>query len=74
MIGKALKKIFGTKSDRDIKLIMPYVEKTNEEYAKLQAINDDELRAKTDSVKEHIDDHLKDIDIVKAAKKVINRK
>ena len=62
MIGKALKKIFGTKSDRDIKLIMPYVEKTNEEYAKLQEISDDELRAKTDSVKEHIDDHLKDID------------
>ncbi|MCK5705582.1 MAG: preprotein translocase subunit SecA, partial [Cyclobacteriaceae bacterium] len=62
MISKALKKIFGTKSDRDIKLIMPYVEKTNEEYAKLQAISDDELRAKTDSVKEHIDDHLKDID------------
>ncbi|MCK5369709.1 MAG: preprotein translocase subunit SecA [Cyclobacteriaceae bacterium] len=62
MISKALKKIFGTKSDRDIKLIMPYVEKTNEEYAKLQEISDDELRAKTDSVKEHIDDHLKDID------------
>ena len=33
MIGNALKKIFGTKSGRDIKVIMPYVEKTNEEYS-----------------------------------------
>ena len=51
MIGKALKKIFGTKSDRDIKVVMPYVEKTNEEYAKLQEVSDDELRAKTELVK-----------------------
>ena len=51
MISKALKKIFGSKSDRDIKIIMPYVEKTNEEYAKLQSISDDELRAKTLFVK-----------------------
>lgn len=62
MIGKALKKIFGTKSDRDIKLVMPYVAKTNEEYEKLQTISDDELRAKTESVKEFIGNHLKDID------------
>lgn len=62
MIGNALKKIFGTKSGRDIKVIMPYVEKTNEEYAKLQSISDDELRSKTTSAKEIIDNHLKDID------------
>ena len=62
MIGKALTKIFGTKSNRDIKLIMPYVEKTNIEYAKLQSISDDELRAKTASVKETIDNYLQDID------------
>jgi len=62
MIGKALKKIFGTKSDRDIKIIMPYVEKTNEEYAKLQSISDDELRGKTLFIKEIIDNHLKEID------------
>ncbi len=62
MIGKALKKIFGTKSDRDIKVIMPHVIKTKEEYAKLPDISDDELRAKTNDVKEQIDNHLNEID------------
>ena len=62
MIGKALTKIFGTKSDRDIKIVMPYVEKTNEEYAKLQGISDDDLRGRTQSIKEHIDKELEDID------------
>ena len=62
MIGKALKKIFGTKSDRDIKIIMPYVDKTNEEHAKLVDISDDELRAKTGSVREFIGNYLKEID------------
>jgi preprotein translocase subunit SecA len=62
MIGKALTKIFGTKSNRDIKLIMPYVENTNIEYAKLKDISDDDLRAKTETVKETIDQYLQDID------------
>ena len=55
MIGKALTRLFGTKSDRDIKIIKPYVEKINEEYAKLPGISDDELRAMTNSIKETID-------------------
>lgn len=62
MIGKALTKIFGTKSDRDIKTIIPYVDKTNAEYAKLQSISDDELRGKTESIKQIIDKELEDID------------
>ena len=62
MIGKALTKIFGTKSDRDIKAVLPYVEKTNEEFAKLQSISDDDLREKTQSIKGIIDERLADID------------
>ena len=62
MIGKALTKIFGTKSDRDIKIILPYVEKTNLEYKKLQSITDDELRAKTQFIKQIIDKELEDLD------------
>ena len=62
MIGKALTKIFGTKSDRDIKIILPYVEKTNLEYEKLQSITDDELRAKTQFIKQIIDKELEDLD------------
>ena len=42
-----ISKLFGSKSNRDIKLIQPLVEKTKEEYAKLSAISNDELRQKT---------------------------
>jgi len=62
MIGKALTKLFGTKSDRDIKSILPYVEKTNQESEKLLSISDDELRAKTEGIREVIDNRLADID------------
>jgi preprotein translocase subunit SecA len=62
MIGNALAKIFGTKSSRDIKVILPYVEKTNLEFDKLQSISDDALRAKTQSIREHIDKHLEETD------------
>ena len=62
MIGKALTKIFGTKSDRDIKVILPYVVRTNEEFAKLRSISDDELRAKTEEIKQYIDSNLQDLD------------
>ena len=62
MIGKALTKLFGTKSTRDIKVIMPYVEKTNQEFAKLQSITDDELRSKTQVIRGIIDKSLEEID------------
>ena len=62
MIGKALTKLFGTKSDRDIKTITPYVDLTNQEFDKLQNISDDELRAETESLRETIDSSLADID------------
>ena len=62
MIGNVLTKIFGTKSNRDIKVIMPYVERTLEEYAILQNISDDELREKTHEIKAIIDGKLKAID------------
>ena len=62
MIGKALTKIFGTKSDRDIKIILPYVDKTNEEYEKLVSLSDDELRGKTEHIKQIIDERLEEID------------
>jgi preprotein translocase subunit SecA len=62
MIGKALTRLFGTKSTRDIKVIMPYVVKTNQEFAKLQSITDDELRFKTQGLRDIIDKSLEEID------------
>src|SRR5690606_20705905 len=55
-------KIFGTKSDRDIKEVVPYVSKINEEYAKLTSLTDDQLRLKTIEIKGIIDERLKPTD------------
>ncbi|HYK76497.1 MAG TPA: preprotein translocase subunit SecA [Daejeonella sp.] len=61
MLG-LLSKLFGSKSERDIKLIQPLVEKTKEEYAKLAALNNDELRQKTLDFKSRIQSYLADLD------------
>ena len=59
-ISKTLQKIFGSKSDKDIKILQPRIKQINEAYAKLTAISNDELRAKTDSIKTQIQDHISD--------------
>ena len=46
-IGKEITKIFGKKSDKDIKLILPLVKQVLEEQKKLSGISNDELRGKT---------------------------
>ncbi|MGZ3755118.1 MAG: preprotein translocase subunit SecA [Mucilaginibacter sp.] len=55
-------KLFGSKSERDVKSIMPLVEKVKAEFAKLDQISNDELRAKSIYFKETIKEGLADID------------
>lgn len=62
ILTKGLAKLFGSKSDRDIKEVMPLVEQINKEFEGLQQISDDELRNKTTEFKNRIGDFLKDID------------
>jgi preprotein translocase subunit SecA len=57
-----LTKIFGSKSERDIKLIQPVVAQINEEYVKLAALSNDELRNKTVHFKSVIAEGLAEID------------
>lgn len=59
---KFLSKLFGSKSERDIKAIQPIVNKIKEEYSKLSSLSNDELRAKTLEFKNRIQEYLKDID------------
>lgn len=61
-ISKSVGKIFGTKSDRDLKEIRPYVDKINAEFVKLSSISNDELRGKTAEFKNVINLGLKSID------------
>ncbi|GAA4844996.1 preprotein translocase subunit SecA [Algivirga pacifica] len=62
IITKAVSKIFGTKSERDLKEIVPIVEKIKEEYSKLTDLSDDALRGKTEEFIAHIEKELSDID------------
>ncbi|MFA6334540.1 MAG: preprotein translocase subunit SecA [Bacteroidales bacterium] len=50
-ITSLLKKFFGTKSDRDIKEIQPYVDKTIESYKRIDMLSNDELRAESNVLK-----------------------
>src|SRR5690606_30473147 len=59
---KFLSKVFGSKSERDIKHILPLVEKIKEEYAKLSALSNDELRGRTVTFKNQIQEFLSGID------------
>ncbi|MES3037036.1 MAG: preprotein translocase subunit SecA [Bdellovibrionota bacterium] len=47
MITATLKKLFGTKHDREMKKIQPIVDKVNSFEAKIKALSDDQLKAKT---------------------------
>ena len=55
-----LTKLFGNKSQRDLKEITPYVEKVKAVYPSIQALSNDELRAKTDEIKQRIQDFVAD--------------
>ena len=61
LLGKGIKKLFGTKSDKDLKLLYPYVDKINSEFNKLSSISDQELRDKTVSFKEKISANTKKV-------------
>ena len=60
-ITKALTKVLGNKSERDLKTIIPYVALINQEYAKLASISDDQLRDKTNWLKAEIQNDLKQL-------------
>ncbi|MBR2105372.1 MAG: preprotein translocase subunit SecA [Bacteroidales bacterium] len=60
IIQNILKSIFGDKSSKDIKKMMPTVEKIKEEYAKLADISNDELRALTASLRQQLKDSIKE--------------
>jgi preprotein translocase subunit SecA len=51
---KLFTKLFGTKSERDLKSVRPYVDKINLEYKKMASLSHDELRRKTHSLKQYI--------------------
>jgi len=58
LLTKTLTKIFGSKSERDIKQLTPYVEEINAIYSELHDITNDELREKAQEIRREIQDHI----------------
>ncbi len=61
-LTKSLKKLFGTKYDKDVREYEPYIDEINELFESYQSISNDELRQKTLGLREKIADHLAEID------------
>jgi preprotein translocase subunit SecA len=57
-IDSFLKKLFGTKSDKDIKSVQPIVSHINELYEQYHALDNDALRAKTAELKSRVKDYI----------------
>ena len=58
--NKILQSLFGNKSTRDMKLIQPIVEKVKAEYPKMNALSNDELRAKTKELQKYVQEYAKE--------------
>ena len=63
MLNAVLRKLFGTKHERDVKRMMPAVQQINALEAELQALPDDALRARTDTLRQRFgnDEGLNDL-------------
>jgi preprotein translocase subunit SecA len=59
---QVIKKLFGTKYERDVKAYWPRVEEVNAHYETYKSLSNDELREKTNEFKGIIKEHLAGID------------
>ena len=57
---KFITSLFGSKSDKDLKVLGPWVGKINAQYEKLNGLSDDEIRAKTQEFKSIIKQGVSD--------------
>ena len=55
-VGKLITKVFGSKSEKDIKGIQPIVEKIKSYGPQMEKLSDDELKAKTEEFKQKLQD------------------
>ncbi|HEX6334684.1 MAG TPA: preprotein translocase subunit SecA [Flavisolibacter sp.] len=62
MIGFFSKMFGGSKSEKDVKALLPYVTSINKNFQAYQSLSNDQLRNKTNEFKARIQEHLKDID------------
>ncbi|WP_372751316.1 preprotein translocase subunit SecA [Labilibaculum sp.] len=74
-IDSALGKLFGNKSDRDLKELSPYLGKIKEEYDRVTKLSIDDLRGESTLLKQRIQDYIKvEKDEITSLKKKIDNK
>ncbi|HLO57711.1 MAG TPA: preprotein translocase subunit SecA [Bacteroidales bacterium] len=59
-LNSFLSKFFGSKSQRDIKEILPVLDKIREAYAGIEKLSNDELRSKTLEIKDYVRNSVKE--------------
>ena len=69
--NKTLTKVFGSKTDRDIKLIQPLVDEINEIYEGLSSLSEEQLKAKSDEFRQRLSDGETTDDIMTEAFAVV---
>lgn len=57
-LNDILAKLFGNKSQRDLREINPYVERIKAAYPAIEALSDNELRAKTDEIRAKVQGYV----------------
>ncbi len=62
MIGFLSKMFGGSKTEKDVKAILPLVSKINQHFQAYQSISNDELRNKTQEFRQRIQNYVKEID------------
>ena len=62
MLGFISKLFGGSKSEKDVKTILPLVQKVNQFFSSYQSLSNDELRGKTVEFRSRIKEHIKEID------------
>ena len=58
ILASVIKALFGSKADKDRKLIEPYLEKIKAVYPSIEALSNDELRARSEGLKKQIADFI----------------
>ena len=58
--NKILKSLFGDKSTRDMRLIQPFVDKIKAAYPEIEKLDNDELRAQTQEIRQYVRDSAKE--------------
>lgn len=58
VVDKILSKLFGDKAKRDLKELMPYVQKIQDVYPRFTALSNDELRSESAKLKQRVNDFI----------------